>query len=259
MEKSYKFTVYISDKYYELDDALDLSVVLSDEEHDRILEIIPKFYWDENPNASALRDYYPEMSEKVLSSAIPLAIEKWGDEAKIENGAKYEVDLPEAIEDEYLRTEDYKNWKDAKERMESNCEKQGQYEQKSLLSEHSNGRWPHFTGAGPISIFGRYKERNCPDLNYAMDCSCMNLHIHYCKRYFLRGSNMYISFFGNKESGKYLVDKVLSDCGRDITVSDYESCLTVIVPAKEDESDVQILFKMFDVVESWYKDWRFRS
>ena len=252
----YSFDLFVSENVDDYDNVIKIDVLLSDAEHDRLLETIKKYYWDTNPNLSPIRDFYPELNDRVINLALPKAIEKWGDAAKLENGAQYEVDIPEDIENEFIQTEDYKRWREARERMDANYEKQRDHEQKTLTMAYLNGRWPHFSGAGPISIFGCYLEPKNPYKHYAMDCMCMGLHIHYRKQYTIISSTMSFIFYGKKELSKHLIESHLVNCGRDISIKEEQHCVTVEMTANEDDTDVEVLMAFFDDIESELKNLR---
>ncbi len=61
---------------------------------------------------------------------------------------------------------------------------------------------------------------------------------------------MEIRFYGLKAYGMQLINEYLSNYGREIEIRDMTDHYLVCVPAKEDESDIEILLPLFDRLES---------
>ena len=253
MEKKYIFKVGVEAPINHLDELFEIEIELSQEEHDRIYSAYVEYMWDDDDLSELFRDYLPDFNSRIIDIAESVAVGKWGDAARRENGAEYYVCESGWIEEEYESSEDCKVFLEAKDRMRTNCKRQSKYEHDLLVSEHSNGRWPHIKAAGTFEgLFACYRATGGMEAYYCMECQCNGMHVDYCKRYTLRESKMEIRFYGLKTYGMQLINEYLSDCGREIEVRDMTGHYLVYVPAKEDESDIQILLPIFDRLEHDY-------
>ena len=253
MEKKYIFKVGVEAPIDLLDELFEIEIDLSREEHDRIYSTYVEYMWDDDDLSELFRDYLPDFNSRIIALAESLAFGKWGDAARREHGAEYFVCEPRWLEEEYDGSDDCKVFYDAKDRMRTNCKRQSQYEHDLLVSEHNNGRWPHIKAAGTFEgLFVCFRATGGMKADYSMECQCNGMHIDYCKRYTLRESKMEIRFYGLKTYGMQLINEYLSECGREIEVRDMTGHYLVYVPAKEDESDIQILLPIFDRLEHDY-------
>jgi hypothetical protein len=251
MEKNYIFKVGVEAPIDHLDELFEIEIELSQEEHDRIYSAYVDYMWDDDDLSELFRDYLSDFNRRIIGLAESVAVGKWGDAARQENGAEYYVCESGWIEEEYEASEDCKVFLEAKERMRTNCKRQSKYEHDLLVSEHNNGRWPHIKAAGTFDgLFACYRATGGMEAYYCMECQCNGMHIDYCKRYKLRESKMEIRFYGLKTYGMLLIDEYLSNCGREIEIRDMTGHYLVYVPAKEDESDIQILLPILDRLES---------
>lgn len=108
MVKRYIFEVGISAAINDPDDLVDVEVELTDEEHDQVYEAYRKYFWDHDGLPDhPLRRYLPVMNERIIALAEPVAVAKWGEVAKRQNGAYYEPFVPDDIVDEYLASDDF--------------------------------------------------------------------------------------------------------------------------------------------------------
>jgi hypothetical protein len=74
--------------------------------------------------------------------------------------------------------------------------------------------------------------------------------MEYGKRYDLQHSEMEIEMYGNMDYIKSLIDKHLQECGREIIVKNMHYNYLVLIPSKEDETDIQILLPLLDQLET---------
>ena len=98
----------------------EVELELTDDEHNRVLEAYRKYFWDDDDLSEALRDYYPEMNERIIHLAEPIAVARWGEVAKLEKGAIYEPFVPDEIEEGYLASDDFKALEKAQSKMQNN-------------------------------------------------------------------------------------------------------------------------------------------
>ena len=232
------------------DDMFEVDIEFSEEEHDQMLAGYEKYFWSDDDLDQLFRDYLPELNEKICDLAEPSAVAKWGDIAKRENGAWYEAFPPDEIVDEYMASDNYKEWCDAQERMHRNCKKQSEYEVHILKEGLRQGRWPHFKDAGPYHLFDCFRATGGMKADYSMNGRCNGMTINYGKRYKLRESKMEIEFYGPSAYARILIDEYLSNCGREILVRDMGYKYLVYVPAKEDATDIEILLPILDRMEA---------
>jgi transcriptional regulator with XRE-family HTH domain len=91
------------------DDMFQAEITLSEEDHDRLLAAYAQYFWDDIDQVDLFRDYLPEMKERICLLAEPCAVAKWGDRARLDKGAWYEILPPEMIAEEYYASEEYKS------------------------------------------------------------------------------------------------------------------------------------------------------
>lgn len=91
------------------DDMFQAEITLSEEDHDRLLAAYAQYFWDDIDQVDLFRDYLPEMKERICVQAEPCAVAKWGDRARLDKGAWYEILPPEMIAEEYYASEEYKS------------------------------------------------------------------------------------------------------------------------------------------------------
>jgi transcriptional regulator with XRE-family HTH domain len=91
------------------DDMFRAEIRLPEKDHDRLLEAYAQYFWDDVDRVDLFRDYLPEMKERICALAEPFAVAKWGDKARRENGAWYDILPPETIAEEYYATDEYKS------------------------------------------------------------------------------------------------------------------------------------------------------
>lgn len=251
MGKKYCFEIGIEAPINSLDDLFEIEVELSQEEHDKMYAAYVEYMWDGDDLSELFRDYLPDLNMKIIGLAEPVAIAKWGEVARLENGARYSICDPREIEEEYEESEDEKEFYEAQKRMQKNCKRQSEYEHDLLFRQHNEGRWTQIRKAGPFEeIFACYRTTGGREAYYSMECKFNRMHIEYCKRYTLKGSKMEIRFYGSKTYGAQLINDYLSKCGREINVRDMTGHYLVYVPAKEDESDIKIILSILDKLES---------
>lgn len=197
MNKKYTFEIGIEGAPIQsFDDMFEAEIELNQEEHNQIINAYDEYMYSDDDLDQVFRDYLPELNEKLCKLAEPYAVAKWGDIAKLENGAWYEIFTPDEIEEEYLASDAYKAFQDAQERMQTKCKNQSTYEHNSLVDGARNGRWPHFKKAGQFGLFDCYRATGGTSAYYSKEGQCNGMHIDYCKRYKLRESHMEIEFRG---------------------------------------------------------------
>ena len=253
MGKEYIFKVGVEAPTNHLDELFEVELYLSRDEHDRIYSAYVEYMWDDDDLSELFRDYLSDINNRVIDLAESVAVAQWGDASRRENGAEYYVCEPRWLEEEYDGSDDCKVFYEAKDRMRANCKRQSKYEHDLLVSEHDNGRWPHIKAAGTFEgLFACFRATGGMKADYSMECQCNGMHIDYCKRYTLKESKMEIRFYGLKTYGMQLINEYLSNCGREIEIRDMTGHYLVYVPAKENESDIQILLPILDRLESDY-------
>ena len=253
MGKEYIFKVGVEAPTNHLDELFEVELYLSRDEHDRIYSAYVEYMWDDDDLSELFRDYLSDINNRVIDLAGSVAVAQWGDASRRENGAEYYVCEPRWLEEEYDGSDDCKVFYEAKDRMRANCKRQSKYEHDLLVSEHDNGRWPHIKAAGTFEgLFACFRATGGMKADYSMECQCNGMHIDYCKRYTLKESKMEIRFYGLKTYGMQLINEYLSNCGREIEIRDMTGHYLVYVPAKENESDIQILLPILDRLESDY-------
>ena len=120
MGRKYIFEIGINAAINNPDDLIDVEIELTDREHDQIYEAYRKYFWehDDIPD-HPLRLYLPEMNERIIRLAEPIAVAKWGEVARRENGAYYEPFVPDDIVDEYLASDDFVAYMAAQQKHQS--------------------------------------------------------------------------------------------------------------------------------------------
>ena len=89
------------------DDLFQVEIPFSEEDHAKLLEAYALWFWDDVDRVDLFRDYLPEMKERICALAEPSAVAKWGDKARLDRGARYEILPPNQIAEEYYTTEEY--------------------------------------------------------------------------------------------------------------------------------------------------------
>lgn len=232
------------------DDLFEAEIELTDEEYDQIRKAYVDYFWDDDDLSELFRDYLPALNKRICALAEPFAVAKYGEKAKLRDGVWYEVLTPKEIEKEYDESDNYKEFKAAKEQMQENCREQSKYEHDILARGVKEGRWPHFTKAGQFDLFACYRAISGMHADYSMEGQCNGMHIDYIKRYKLKESKMEINFYGSKEYAIRLIDEYLKSCGREIETKDMGRYYMVYIPAKEDSSDISILLPILDHLEA---------
>lgn len=110
LSRTYTFDLILNDVPLESsDDMFQAEITLSEEDHDRLLEAYARYFWDDIDRVDLFRDYLPEMKDRLCAMAEPCAVAKWGDRARLENGARYEILPPDMIAEEYYASAEYKS------------------------------------------------------------------------------------------------------------------------------------------------------
>ena len=231
-------------------DCIEVERDLSEKEHHEVLEAYDAYMWDEDILKDLFDDYLEELKQRVISIAMPLMTERWGDKAREENGARYYIFVPDEISEEYFETDAFKSFCSAQDAMEENCIRQSRYELKILGEGVSTGRWPHFKGTTHWELFECARFIGRMKASYCMSCQCNNVRMEYGKRYDLQHSEMKIEMYGNMDYIKSLIDKHLQECGREIIVKNMDYNYLILIPSKEDETDIQILLPLLDQLET---------
>jgi transcriptional regulator with XRE-family HTH domain len=91
------------------DDMFRAEIALSEEDHERLLAAYARYFWDDIDQVDLFRDYLPDMKERICALAEPFAVAKWGGDARLDNGAWYEILPPEIIAQEYYASDEYKS------------------------------------------------------------------------------------------------------------------------------------------------------
>ena len=108
--RTYTFDLILNDVPLETsDDMFQAEIPLSAEDHDKLLESYALYFWADIDRVDLFRDYLPEMKERICILAEPCAVAKWGDKARLDTGARYEILPPDQIAEEYYATEEYKS------------------------------------------------------------------------------------------------------------------------------------------------------
>ena len=231
-------------------DSVEFDVELSNHEYEQILSAYQKYFWDEDDLKDLFDDYLEDFKKKFIAMATPLAVSKWGDEAKEENGARYYIFDPKEIEEAYFASDDYRKFVAAQDQMKSNCRRQAKYEVNLLSELRQQGRWPNLKRTQHFDIFECWSFIGGMECTYSLKAQCNGITVDYGKRYKLTGSKIELELFGQTSYRIKLIDKHLQSCGREINVLDFGYKHLVYIPAREDETDIQILIPIFDQLES---------
>ena len=231
------------------DDCIEIEVVQSEIERMEILEAYDIYMWDDDVLKDLFDDYLDDLKQRLVSIAMPLITEKWGDKAKEENGARYFIVIPDKISEEYFDTEAYLSFCSAQEAMQANCRRQAHYEFQVLSDGVTSGRWPHFERTKYWELFQCATFIGERKATYSMEGQCSGVKVEYSKRYDLHHSEMEIRLYGNLKYTDELIEKHLKTCGRKIRIKDMSFHYVVYIPSKEDETDIQILLPLLDQLE----------
>ena len=231
-------------------DSLEFDVELSNQEYNQILSAYQRYFWDEDDLKDLFDDYLKDFKKRFIAMAIPLAVSKWGECAKEENGASYYIHDPEEIEEAYSASDDYRKFVAAQDQMKANCRRQARYEVNLLSEFRQQGRWPNLKRTQHFDIFECWSFIGGMECTYSFKAQCNCITVDYCKRYKLTGSRIEIQLSGLLSYRIELIDKHLSNCGREINVYNNGHYHVVHIPALEDETDIQILIPIFDQLES---------
>ena len=231
-------------------DSVELDVELSNQEYEQILSAYQRYFWDEDDLKDLFDDYLVDLKKKFIAMATPLAVSKWGECAKEENGARYYIFDPEDIEEAYFASDDYRKFVAAQDKMKANCRRQARYEVNLLSELRKQGRWPNLKRTQHFDIFECWSFIGGMECTYSLKAQCNGITVDYGKRYKLTGSKIELELFGQTSYRIKLIDKHLQSCGREINVLDFGYKHLVYIPAREDETDIQILIPIFDQLES---------
>ena len=232
------------------DDYIELDVELSEQEYEHILSAYDRYFWDDDDLKDLFDDYLADFKKKFITLATPVAVGKWGECAKEENGARYYIFDPEEIEEAYCESDNYKNFIAAQDQMKANCRRQAKYEVHLLSELRQQGRWPNLKRTQHFDIFECWSFIGGMNCDYSFRAQCNGITVDYGKRYKLTGSRIEIQLSGLLSYRIELIDKHLSNCGREINVYNNGHYHVVHIPALEDETDIQILIPIFDQLES---------
>ena len=232
------------------DDYIELDVELSEQEYEHILSAYDRYFWDDDDLKDLFDDYLADFKKKFITLATPVAVGKWGECAKEENGARYYIFDPEEIEEAYCESDNYKNFVAAQDQMKANCRRQAKYEVHLLSELRQQGRWPNLKRTQHFDIFECWSFIGGMNCDYSFRAQCNGITVDYGKRYKLTGSKIEIELFGQTSYRIKLIDKHLRNCGREIDVRDFGYRHLIYIPANEDETDIQILIPIFDQLES---------
>ena len=233
-----------------LGDSVELDVELSNQEYEQMLSAYQRYFWDEDDLKDLFDDYLVDFKKKFIAMATPLAVSKWGECAKEENGARYYIFDPEDIEEAYFASDDYRKFVAAQDQMKANCRRQARYEVNLLSELRKQGRWPNLKRTQHFDIFECWSFIGGMECTYSLKAQCNGITVDYGKRYKLTGSKIELELFGQTSYRIKLIDKHLQSCGREINVLDFGYKHLVYIPAREDETDIQILIPIFDQLES---------
>ena len=231
-------------------DSVELDVELSYQEYEQILSAYQRYFWDEDDLKDLFDDYLVDFKKRFIAMATPLAVSKWGECAKEENGARYYIFDPEDIEEAYFASDDYRKFVAAQDQMKANCRRQARYEVNLLSEFRLQGRWPNLKRTQHFDIFECWSFIGGMECTYSLKAQCNGITVDYGKRYKLTGSKIELELFGQTSYRIKLIDKHLQSCGREINVLDFGYKHLVYIPAREDETDIQILIPIFDQLES---------
>ena len=141
--REYKIGVGVDCPYIdELDDVFEITLPISDDEVQAIVDGAVRIFWVRNPIApwEDIEAWAPEAYKKGNAIAEAYCISKWGEDMKVENGAHYEFFLPDEIEDAIWNNEAFQHEKKIRLRLQEESHKQFHEDGKLLYKAYESGR-----------------------------------------------------------------------------------------------------------------------
>ena len=198
MFREYKIEVGLDRPYIdELDDFFEIVLPISDNEVQAIVDGAVRIFWVRNPIDpwEYIEAWAPEAYKRGNVIAEAYFVPKWGEDAKIENGAHYEFFLPDEIEDAIENNAAFQHEKKIRQKLIEESDRQFHEDFKILNSANESGRFkgklkgdPHW---GNLIFSGIWGEGSSED-DFAADYSIhtlveinqQTLKVEYSKRYY---------------------------------------------------------------------------
>ena len=181
----------------ELDDVFEITLPISDDEVQAIIDGRVRIFWEKNPIDpwDYLEAWAPEAYKKGNAIAEAYCAPKWGEDMKVENGAHYEFFLPDEIEDAIRNNEAFQHEKSIWLRLQEDSNKQFHEDGRLLHIAYENGRFKNQLKGDPHwdnQIFSGIWSEGGDDDYYAAEYSIhtlveidhQTLEVEYFKRYY---------------------------------------------------------------------------
>ena len=196
--REYKIEVGVDYPYIdELDDVFEITLPISDDEVQAIIDGRVRIFWEKNPIDpwDYLEAWAPEAYKKGNAIAEAYCAPKWGEDMKVENGAHYEFFLPDEIEDAIRNNEAFQHEKSIWLRLQEDSNKQFHEDGRLLHIAYENGRFKNQLKGDPHwdnQIFSGIWSEGGDDDDYAAEYSIHTLveinhqasEVNYFKRYY---------------------------------------------------------------------------
>ena len=196
--REYKIGVGVDCPYIdELDDVFEITLPISDDEVQAIVDGAVRIFWVRNPIDpwEYIEAWAPEAYKKGNAIAEAYCIPKWGEDMKVENGAHYEFFLPDEIEDAIWNNEAFQHEKKIRLRLQEESHKQFHEDGKLLYKAYESGRFKNQLKGDPHwnnQIFSGIWSEGDEDGDYAAEYSIHTLveinhqafEVDYFKRYY---------------------------------------------------------------------------
>ena len=236
--REYKIEVGVDRPYIdELDDMFEISLPISDDEVQAIVDGAVRIFWVKNPIDpwEYIEAWAPEAYKKGNAIAEAYCIPKWGEDMKVENGAYYEFFLLDEIEDAIWNNEAFQHEREIRQELQDESNKQFHEDARILINSNESGRFkgkligdPHWDNR----IFSGIWREGSTDDDYAAEYSIHTLvvinhqvlEVYYFKRYY-----------------RYYVQ---------LEIGTDNSCEKIITKAKGGIEDVELYMRYLDSLVS---------
>ena len=151
--KNYMTDVGINPSYIvDYDDLFELDIPISDDEVKAIIDGALRLYWVRNAIESCeyIEAFAPKAYKKALTLAEAYCVSKWGEDLKMENGTRYEIFLPDEIEDKLINDPRWINENNIRDKQKDASRKQFHEDHRVFHAANDKGRFKNKLIGDPL-------------------------------------------------------------------------------------------------------------
>jgi hypothetical protein len=150
--KKYKLTVGIDYPHIGEDDTFDIDLPIDDDEIQSIIDGALRLYWvrDSAETWEYIECFAPKAYKKGIALAEAYCIPKWGEKMKVENGARYEIFLPDEIDNALINDPRWINENQIRARQREASRKQFHEDHRIFHNANNIGRFKNKLKKDPI-------------------------------------------------------------------------------------------------------------